>query len=120
MDQKDCSSRPAALSWAHWLLKSITFLILLSITIQAHGEGKRAIKARVMPVYPEIAKRMKIFGLVKIEATVDPEGKVTTVKVLEGNQILAVAAEESVKKSRYEPGAEVTTEEVEINFPRIN
>jgi TonB family protein len=120
MGQKYFLFRPISSHWTNRLLQSIAFLILVSISIHAQAEGKRAIKARAMPVYPEIAKRMKIFGLVKIEATVDQEGKVTAVKSVEGNQILAVAAEESVKKTRFEPGSEVTTEEIEINFPRVN
>ncbi len=52
----------------------------------------RVVKSKVPPVYPEIAKRMKITGVVKVEATVDADGKVTDVKTLSGSRTLSPTA----------------------------
>jgi len=41
----------------------------------ARAADERAVKSRVTPIYPEVAKRMKIRGAVKLVATVDAQGK---------------------------------------------
>jgi TonB family protein len=77
---------------------------------------ERAIKSKVSPVYPELAKRMKISGSVSIQATVDAEGKVTDAKATSGNRLLGGAAEDAVRKWRFVPGEGVSVVTVEINF----
>jgi TonB family protein len=76
----------------------------------------RVVKSKVPPVYPEIAKRMKVTGVVKIEATVDADGKVTDVKTLSGSHTLSTAAEEAVRKWKFAPAAAASTEDVDVNF----
>jgi TonB family protein len=92
---------------------ALTLMIALALPAQA---AERAIKSRVAPVYPELAKRMKITGAVKIEATVDADGKVTGVKTLEGNRMLAPAAEDAVKHWKFDSGDGVATVQVGVNF----
>jgi len=98
------------------LLRAAALLLFFCMTLPAHAGGDRAIKSRVAPSYPEIAKRMKISGVVKMEATVDADGKVTAVKTLEGNRMLAPAAEDAVHKWRFAAGDGVETVPVEVNF----
>lgn len=76
----------------------------------------RVVKSKVPPVYPEIAKRMKITGVVKVEAKVDADGKVTDVKTLSGSRTLSPAAEEAVRKWKFAPAADTSTEDVDVNF----
>ena len=97
------------------LFQAATLALLFAMTISAHA-ADRAIKSRVPPVYPDIAKRMKIMGAVKIEATVDATGNVTAVKTLEGNHMLSSAAEDAVRKWRFEASTDVSTVEVTLNF----
>ena len=77
---------------------------------------ERAIKSRVAPVYPEIAKRMRVEGVVKLDVTVDAEGKVVDVKAVSGNGVLAAAAQEAVRKWRFAPGAGTSTVSVNVDF----
>ncbi|MDR3774764.1 MAG: energy transducer TonB [Terracidiphilus sp.] len=86
------------------------------MALPAKAADERAIKSKVAPAYPEIAKRMRITGIVKVEATVDAEGKVTAVKTLSGNRTLASAAEEAVSKWRFAPGDGNSTVDVDLNF----
>jgi TonB family protein len=107
---------------AHLALKITPVAVLglaLLLAAPARAADERAVKWRVPPVYPEIAKRMRISGMVKVEVTVDAEGKVTAVKTLDGAHLLAVAAEDAVRKWKFEPGSTSTTEEVSIDFPRL-
>jgi TonB family protein len=76
----------------------------------------RAVKSRVAPVYPEIARRMRITGAVVLEVTVDAEGKVSDVRTVSGNHALGPAAEDAVRKWKFAPGAGVSTLQVEVNF----
>ena len=80
------------------------------------GAEDRAVKQRVPSTYPEIAKRMRIEGVVKMSVTVDAEGRVLDVKTISGNRTLSIAAEEAVRKWKFEPGAGVTTVDVSMNF----
>jgi len=82
----------------------------------AHAADERAVKSKVAPVYPEIAKRMKIGGVVRLEVTVDPEGKVVDVKPLSGNQMLSTAAEDAVRKWRFVSGPSQSVVDVDLNF----
>src|SRR6476659_6202234 len=52
----------------------------------------RKIASRVAPTYPELAKKMHIRGMVKVEAVVRPNGSVKSTRVLGGNPVLVDAA----------------------------
>jgi TonB family protein len=90
--------------------------LLVALAIPARAADDRPVKSRVAAVYPELAKRMRISGDVHLQATVDPEGKVTDVKTLNGNRALATAAEEAVRRWKFAPGPSVSTVEVNVNF----
>ena len=58
---------------------------------------------RVQPVYPDIAKQARVQGVVILECTISPQGKVTDVKVLRGIPLLDASAIEAVKQWVYTP-----------------
>lgn len=93
----------------------IAFVIIGTIGAVAE---ERAIKDKVSPTYPEIAKRMNVFGTVKVMVTIAPSGGVTATKVLGGHPLLADAAVNAIKKWKYEAASSETTQLVEINFTR--
>jgi TonB family protein len=90
--------------------------LMLVMALPAGATDARGIKSRVAPVYPEIAKRMRVSGAVKLEAEVSAQGKVTDVKELSGNHVLALAAKEALLQWKFVPGPADTSETVEINF----
>jgi len=98
------------------LIQAAALALLLTMAIPGRAAGERAVKTRVSPVYPELAKRMRITGVVRLEATVDPSGKVTAVKAVSGSQALAPAAQDAVSKWKYAPADAASTEEVSVNF----
>lgn len=107
--------RSAALSVSAGL-KAMVLGLLLALALPGRSADERAVKSRVAPVYPEIARRMRISGAVKVEATVDADGKVTDAKAVSGNSVLTNAAEEAVRKWRFVPGPGVSQVEVTVNF----
>ena len=62
-----------------------------------------ALLTRVDPVYPGVAISANIEGTVILEAIVDEEGRVESVKVLRSLSVLDKPAVEAVKQWRYSP-----------------
>lgn len=79
-------------------------------------EGKRKVKTRVSPVYPELAKRMNVTGKVKIEVIITPEGHVKSTRVVGGHPLLVQVCQDAVKEWKFTPGNEETTQIVEFEF----
>ena len=103
--------------WARPVLCSIAALTLLNAcALPVSAAGDRAVKSRVAPIYPEIAKRLKICGEVRLEATVDAQGKVKDVKAISGNHMLELAAEDAVRQWKFAPGDGDDEVNVSVNF----
>jgi len=79
-------------------------------------EITRKLKSKIAPLYPELARRMNITGIVKVQITVDKAGVIKNTKLVGGHPILANAAMDAVRKWRYESGSEETTGVVEFHF----
>ena len=79
-------------------------------------ETNRKTKTKVTPGYPDLARRMKIAGIVKVQVIVAPSGTVKDTKVIGGHPVLANAVLEAVKKWRFEVGPQETTESLEFRF----
>lgn len=78
--------------------------------------SERKVASKVAPVYPELAKKMHIHGVVKVEAVVRPNGAVKTTRVLGGNPVLVDAALDAVGKWKFEAAQAETTEVVQVTF----
>lgn len=82
-------------------------------------EINRKIKSKIAPIYPELARRMSITGIVKVQITVSANGMVKDSKLVGGHPVLAGAALDAVKKWRFEPAPEETTGIVEFRFDPV-
>ena len=72
--------------------------------VRVGGQIKEPKKLKaVNPVYPDIAKQARVQGVVILECTISPQGKVTNVTVLRGIPLLDAAAIEAVKQWVYTP-----------------
>jgi TonB family protein len=101
-------------------LVGAVLMVVLMVYLSAYGEdGDRKIRQRVSPQYPELAKRVNASGTVRLEVEVSPNGEVKTVKALGGHPLLIPAAEDAVKKWKYEPAKESTTAVVEFKFSGV-
>ena len=85
-----------------------------STTVSSGSDRKVA--SRVAPVYPELAKKMHIRGVVRVEAIVRPNGNVKSTRILGGNPVLVEAAQDAVSKWKFEPAQNETTEVVQLSF----
>lgn len=79
-------------------------------------ETNRKVKSKVSPVYPDLARRMNITGVVKVRVTIAANGSVKDAQLVGGHPVLASAAMDAVKKWRFETRPEETVETVEFRF----
>jgi TonB family protein len=91
-------------------------LLLLGCLAVAGRADQRAVKQKVAPIYPEIAKRLRVTGVVKLAVSVNADGKVTDIKTVSGNHMLSTAAEDAVYKWKFAPASSESTEDLDINF----
>ena len=98
------------------VLQGVALGLVVVLGLVGRAADERAVKERVAAVYPEIAKRMRVSGVVRLEVTVDAQGKVTDVKTLSGNHMLSVAAEEAVRKWRFAAGEGQSVVDLDMKF----
>jgi TonB family protein len=98
------------------ILQAVAVALTVVLALPAGAADARAIKTRVPPVYPEIAKRMRICGEVRIEARISADGKVKSTREVSGNRLLGEAAEQAVHQWTFEPGTGEATVTVAVNF----
>ena len=98
------------------LAQAAALALAVTLALPTRAADERPVRSRVAPVYPELAKRMRVTGIVKVEATVDTSGKVTAVKTLSGSRVLSTAAEDAVSRWKFAPGADQATVDVDVNF----
>jgi len=79
--------------------------------------GMKSIQEKV--IYPEIAKRANVQGVVVVSATVDEKGNVSKTKIVKGiGAGCDEAAQIAVKKTKFKPARQNgTTVKVVVNIP---
>ncbi len=76
-------------------------LLLSSVSAYAQEPTCKS-KGDLRVVYPEIARRMKIAGVVRLRLELTSSGSVRAAKVLGGNPVLASAAQDAAKQAKFE------------------
>ena len=82
---------------------------------QQEPPSARKVTNRVVPAYPELARKMNLTGVVKLEVTVAPNGTPRSVEPRGGSPVLVKAAQDAVYKWKWVPASE-TKELVELDF----
>ena len=82
---------------------------------QSSTEARKVVR-RVVPSYPEIAKRMNLSGTVRVIATVAPDGSVKSVQPMGGSPLLLQSAQDAVNKWKFAAGSAETKEVIELRF----
>jgi TonB family protein len=76
----------------------------------------RKVLMRVQPEYPTLLKMTHIGGIVKLNASVLPDGSVIKVSVLGGNPILADEAVKAVRQWKFAAASGQTSEVIWFSF----
>ena len=108
--------------WRRFVRGAATAAVALCLGASSFGqtgstdEGKRKVKSKVAPAYPELAKRMSVSGKVKIEVVITPDGRVKSTRVIGGHPLLVQACQDAVKEWKFAPAPEESTQIVEFEF----
>ncbi len=78
--------------------------------------SKRKVKSLGRPLYPDLAKKLNLAGVVKVEVIIGADGKVKKTRIVGGHPVLAPEAERAAMQSEFEPGPRETTEVIEFKF----
>lgn len=107
-------------SWARRALAAAGVVALVGGAAWAQSsvteEGKRKVKSKVAPAYPDLARRMNVTGKVKIEVVIAPDGHVKSARALGGHPLLVAACLDAIKGWKYMTAAEESTQVVEFDF----
>ncbi|HMH00566.1 MAG TPA: energy transducer TonB [Terriglobales bacterium] len=98
------------------LFSTLVLSSTFSSAQQEQSESKRKVVTRVVPAYPDLARRMNVRGTVKLEALVASNGNVKSLQVRGGHPLLTEAAQTAILKWRWEPSSHETREPVEVRF----
>jgi TonB family protein len=95
---------------------AVAFTPQSALAQSAEQNSERKVRTKVSPVYPELAKHTNLAGTVRLEAQIAPNGIVKSIRVIGGHPVLAGAAEDALRKWRYEPSSAESTAVVEFHF----
>ena len=104
--------------------RRLSLAVVAALLLGAYGfaqsgsteEGKRKVRTKVLPTYPELARRMNVAGKVKIEVVIAPDGHVKSTRVIGGHPLLVQACQDAVKEWKFAAAPEESTQVVEFEF----
>jgi len=110
------SHRTAAMLMAAMILSGAVAPIHAPAQQAQSEEILRRAKTKVAPVYPDLARKMGITGIVKVEVVVSPNGAVKEAHIVGGHPVLAASALDAAKKWRFEPSSTESTGVIDFKF----
>lgn len=102
-----------------WFLLSLSVFFLTQPRIAAQspsGDSPRRIKVAARPEYSDLAKRLSLSGVVRVEVQIGADGKVKKAHVVGGHPVLALDAEKAAMLTEFEPGPKETTQIIEFHI----
>jgi len=101
-----------------WTFRTFVFAAVLSLVAASSQaqSGKRRVLSRATPAYPELARRMSLQVIVKVDALVAADGTVKAAEVKGGHPLLAPAAVDAVLRWKWESAPHESHEVVEVKF----
>ena len=78
-------------------------------------EGRKAL-SNPAPTYPDVAKKLRLVGTVKVQVVIGPDGKIRETSFIGGHPVLVNAVEETLKNWKYAPSNAETSTLLEFNF----
>jgi len=94
---------------------SLAMTIFLTVVNLPAQEGRKLL-SNPTPPFPEIARRMHLAGVVKVQVVIATDGKIKETKVIGGHPLLVSAVEDTLKNWKYAPASSETTTQLEFNF----
>jgi len=81
-----------------------------------HGQSTRRALSSPTPIYPELAKKMHLTGVVKVTLTVGADGQIKNAEFQGGHPVLIEAVQLALKNWKYAPASSESRILVEFKF----
>jgi TonB family protein len=108
MDEKAKITRAAARAF---LAMALTFT-----AVNLPAQEIRKVISNPVPKYPDLAKTLRLSGVVKVQIVISPDGKVISTRFLGGHPLFVSSVEDALKNWKYAPASAETTTQLEFNF----
>ncbi len=99
-------------------ITALSFLLMALIltAVRLPAQESRKVLSNPAPVYPEIARKLLLTGVVKVEIVIAPDGKIKSTTVVGGHPLLVKAVEDTLKNWKYAPASSETSAQLEFSF----
>lgn len=97
-------------------LAAVVAVLALAVSLAGAQQSLRKVKSKVVPAYPELARKINLSATVRVQMTIAPSGAVVQAKALGGHPLLVGPAVDAAKQWRYEAAGETSTSIVEFHF----
>jgi TonB family protein len=94
----------------------VLLMALSTAAVNLAAQESRKVLSNPTPTYPEVARRMRLEGVVKVQVMIGPDGRVKETSVIGGHPLLVSAVEETLKNWKYAPAGGETTKVLEFRF----
>jgi protein TonB len=98
-----------------WMVGMLALAIALTPAASFAQQGRRPV-SNPQPEFPEVAKKMNLSGVVKIEIVIGADGQIKDSKVVGGHPVLIDSVQKALKKWKYAPASSETKELLEFRF----
>lgn len=102
-----------------WKQIAAGIVLAMAISLTAPcvpAQENRKVVFNPTPSYPEIARKMHLVGVVKVQVVIAADGKIKDVKVFGGHPLLVETVQEALKNWKYAPASNETTTLLQFNF----
>jgi TonB family protein len=103
-------------SWLRLVQATALILGLAWVVPVVRAEENRRAVVNPKPEYPDMARKLSLHGVAKIQVIIAANGHVVDAKILGGHPILANAALYAARNWKFEAGSSETTEILEFRF----
>jgi TonB family protein len=91
-------------------------MVLSATAVNLAAQEGRKVLSNPTPAYPEIAKRLRLEGVVKVQVVIGTDGRIKETNVVGGHPLLVTSVEETLKNWKYAPASSETTALLEFRF----
>jgi TonB family protein len=84
--------------------------------VSLRAQESRKALSNPVPAYPEVAKKLRLVGTVKVQVVIGADGRIKEKSFIGGHPVLVNAVEETLKNWKYAPASGETTTQLEFNF----
>jgi TonB family protein len=98
-----------------WMIGALTLTLAMTPTGLCAQQARKAV-SNPQPEFPEVAKKMNLSGVVKIEIVIGADGQIKDTKVVGGHPLLIDSVQRALKKWKFTSSSSETTELLEFKF----